>query len=212
MKRRNILKVAAGAAACGAVAYGASLFVLAPPPPERAEQGPLFDGDRILGNPDASVTIIEYSSLTCSYCARFHADVLPRVKKNWIEAGKARLVYRHFPLDGLALRAAAVANCFDGKRYFGFLDATFASQQRWTRSSDPLADLARIARLAGMSQEAFDRCVEDEAEIDKILERRADGEKTYGVDSTPTLIVNGETVRGNVGYEDFEEVLERAAP
>lgn len=207
MKRRNILKVAAGAAA-----YGAALSVLAPAPPARAGEGALFDDDRILGNPDASVTIIEYSSLTCSYCARFHADVLPRVEKNWIEAGKARLVYRHFPLDGLALRAAAVANCFDGKRHFGVLDAMFASQQRWTRSSDPLADLAWIARLAGMSQEVFDRCVEDEAEIDKILERRADGESTYGVDSTPTLIVNGETVRGNVGYEDFEKVLERAAP
>lgn len=206
MKRRNILKASAGAAA-----YGAALSVLAPALPARAEEGALFDDDRILGNPDAPVTIIEYSSLTCAHCARFHADTLPRVKENWIEAGKARLVYRHFPLDGLALRAAAVANCFDGKRHFSFLDAMFASQQRWTRSSDPLADLARMARLAGMSQEAFDRCVEDEAEIDRILERRADGESTYDVNSTPTLIVNGKKVRGSVSYEDFEKVLEQAA-
>lgn len=206
MKRRNILKASAGAAA-----YGAALSVLAPALPARAEEGALFDDDRILGNPDAPVTIIEYSSLTCAHCARFHADTLPRVKENWIEAGKARLVYRHFPLDGLALRAAAVANCFDGKRHFSFLDAMFASQQRWTRSSDPLADLARMARLAGMSQEVFDRCVEDEAEIDRILERRADGESTYDVNSTPTLIVNGKKLRGSVSYEDFEKVLEQAA-
>lgn len=206
MKRRNILKASVGAAA-----YGAALSVLAPALPARAEEGALFDDDRILGNPDAPVTIIEYSSLTCAHCARFHADTLPRVKENWIEAGKARLVYRHFPLDGLALRAAAVANCFDGKRHFSFLDAMFASQQRWTRSSDPLADLARMARLAGMSQEVFDRCVEDEAEIDRILERRADGEATYDVNSTPTLIVNGKKLRGSVSYEDFEKVLEQAA-
>ena len=206
MERRNILKASAGAAA-----YGAALSVLAPALPARAEEGALFDDDRILGNPDAPVTIIEYSSLTCAHCARFHADTLPRVKENWIEAGKARLVYRHFPLDGLALRAAAVANCFDGKRHFSFLDAMFASQRRWTRSSDPLADLARMARLAGMSQEAFDRCVEDEAEIDRILERRADGESTYDVNSTPTLIVNGKKLRGSVSYEDFEKVLEQAA-
>lgn len=206
MKRRNILKASAGAAA-----YGAALSVLAPALPARAEEGALFDDDRILGNPDAPVTIIEYSSLTCAHCARFHADTLPRVKENWIEAGKARLVYRHFPLDGLALRAAAVANCFDGKRHFSFLDAMFASQRRWTRSSDPLADLARMARLAGMSQEVFDRCVEDEAEIDRILERRADGESTYDVNSTPTLIVNGKKLRGSVSYEDFEKVLEQAA-
>ena len=206
MKRRNILKASAGAAA-----YGAALSVLAPALPARAEEGALFDDDRILGNPDAPVTIIEYSSLTCAHCARFHADTLPRVKENWIEAGKARLVYRHFPLDGLALRAAAVANCFDGKRHFSFLDAMFASQRRWTRSSDPLADLARMAGLAGMSQEAFDRCVEDEAEIDRILERRADGEATYDVNSTPTLIVNGKKLRGSVSYEDFEKVLEQAA-
>lgn len=206
MKRRNILKIGAGVAA-----YGAAYPLLAPALPALADEGELFDDDRILGAADAPVTIIEYSSLTCPHCAAFHKNTLPQVKKDWIEAGKARLVYRHFPLDQLALRAAAVANCFDGKRHFSFLDAMFASQPRWTRSEDPLADLAQLAKLAGMGQEQFDSCAADEAEFDKIIERRADGEATYDVNSTPTLIVNGEKVRGSVSYEDFAKILEEAA-
>ena len=206
MKRRNILKIGAGVAV-----FGAAYPLVAPVLPARAEDGALFDDDNILGEPDAPVTIIEYSSLTCPHCAKFHEETLPQVKKNWIEAGKARLVYRHFPLDGLALRAAAIANCFEGKRHFSFLDAMFASQSRWTRSEDPLTELAQMARLAGMGQEQFDKCVADEAEIDRILERRADGEATYEVNSTPTLIVNGQKVRGSMSYEDFAKVLEEAA-
>src|SRR3546814_6389823 len=90
---------------------------------------PLYEDDRILGKDTAPVTIIEYASLTCGHCAAFHRDTLPQVKAEWIDSGRARLVFRHYPLDQLALRAAAAANCVQGAAFFGFMDVLFKNQE-----------------------------------------------------------------------------------
>ncbi len=206
MNRRNILF---GAAAGGVVALAG--FWL-PPGPARAEEMVIFEDDRILGSAEAPITIIEYSSLTCSHCAAFHADTLPQIKETWIADGRARLVYRHFPLDGNALRAAAVANCIEGERYFGFLDLLFKSQKRWAGSGDPRKALGQMARLAGLSQEKFEACANDEAEMDRILERRQNGIQTYGVESTPTLIVNGRVVSGARSFDYMENIFKDIVP
>lgn len=93
---------------------GLPALALVPPmigflPRVAAAQVTVGEEERILGDPEAPVTIVEYASLTCPHCARFHLDILPQVKEEWIDEGRARLVFRHFPLDGLALRAAMVA-------------------------------------------------------------------------------------------------------
>ncbi len=206
MNRRNILL---GAAAGGFVAL-AGLWL--PPAPAQAQEMAIFEDDRILGSAEAPITIIEYSSLTCSHCAAFHADALPRIKETWIADGRARLVYRHFPLGAVALRAAAVANCIEGARYFGFLDLLFKSQKRWAKSGDPLKMLGQMARLAGLSQEKFEACANDEAEMDRILERRQDGVRSYEVKSTPTLIVNGRKVEGARSFEYLEKIFKEIVP
>jgi protein-disulfide isomerase len=205
MKRRQILVT------------GTAVLTLFPVAPallgaSRALAGevPVGDDDRILGNPDAPITIIEYSSLTCPHCARFHKDTLPDVKKKWIEPGKARLVYRHFPLDGLALRAATVASCVEGDAYFSFLDALFRGQKQWARAKDPTAALAQVARFAGIDQKAFDACISDKAEMDRILKQKVDGSQAYDVESTPTFIINGRKVQGALGPEMFGKALEKA--
>jgi protein-disulfide isomerase len=206
MKPRNILL----AAAIGGIAALAAIWL--PAGPVRAQDMALYEDDRILGSAEAPITIIEYSSLTCPHCAAFHADALPQIKETWIADGRARLVYRHFPLDAAALRAAAVANCIEGARYFGFLDLLFKSQKRWIKSGDPLKALGQMARLAGLSQEKFEACANDEAEMDRILERRQDGVKTYGVQSTPTLIVNGRKVEGARSFDYMEKIFKEIVP
>ncbi len=206
MKRRNILL----GAAVGGIAALAGLWL--PPGPARAEQMALFEDDRILGSAEAPITLMEYSSLTCPHCAAFHADALPQIKETWSADGRARLVYRHFPIGGTALRAAAVANCIEGARYFGFLDLLFKSQQRWAKSGDPLKMLGQRARLAGLSQEKFEACATDEAEMDRILERRQDGVRSYGVQSTPTLIVNGRKVEGARSFDYMEKIFKEIVP
>ncbi len=176
----------------------------------RAEEAPVSDSDRILGSPDAPVTIIEYASLTCPHCASFHVDTLPDIKKNWIEPGKARLVYRNFPLDGLALRAAALASCSEGDRYFSFVDMLYRGQKQWSRAADPVAALAQLARLAGIDKQTFDACISDREELDRILQQQIEGKKAFGIQSTPSFIINGEKVEGAKTNQQFEKLLEAA--
>ena len=206
MNRRQILQTSA--CLLGGLALAPGLLRAAP---ARAEDTPVHDDDRILGDVGAPVTIIEYSSLTCPHCATFHTDTLPQIKADWIDQGKARLVYRHFPLDGVALRAAAVANCLEGDRHFSFLEALFRSQQRWARSSDPIEALGGIAKLAGMDDATFQSCVETDEEMERILARAREGAAAYDVQSTPTFVVNGRKVSGALPIEDFEKILSEAA-
>ena len=206
MKPRNILLTAA----IGGIAALAAIWL--PAGPVRAQDMTLYEDDRILGSAEAPITIIEYSSLTCPHCAAFHAGALPRIKETWIADGRVRLVYRHFPLDAAALRAAAVANCIEGTRYFGFLDLLFKSQKRWAKPDGSLKGLGQMARLAGLSQEKFEACANDEAEMDRILQQRQDGVQTYGVQSTPTLFVNGRKVEGARSFEHLEDIFKQIVP
>ncbi len=195
------------AAATALVSTGAVAWFARVP---RAAELELFPNDRVLGDSNAPVTIIEYSSLTCPHCATFHRDALPQIMETWIAEGKAKLVFRHFPLDSLALRAAAVANCIEGERHFSFLDILFKSQRRWTKASDPIKAIGQMARLAGLSKDKFETCVNDQAEMDRILARRQDGAQTYGVQSTPTLIINGEKVEGVRSFKYLNRIIENA--
>ena len=201
MTRRKIL-MGAAATALAALA-GAALPAIR----LGAAEPVIFADDRILGSADAPITIIEYSSLTCPHCAALHKDILPKIKETWIAEGKARLVYRHFPIGAMALRAAAVADCIEGERFFGFLDLLYKSQQRWAKSKDPLKSLGQMARLAGMSQERFESCANDEAQMDRILARARDGRMTYEVESTPTLIINGRKLEGVRGFEYLDKIF-----
>ncbi len=168
--------------------------------------------ERVLGDPDAPVTIIEYSSLTCPHCAAFHTDTLPAIKERYVETGQAKMVYRDFPLDQNALNAAVIAHCAGAERYFTFLEALFASQARWARSSDPRESLLQLAGLGGLAREAAEACLADEAMLDAVLQTRLDGQEEFAISSTPTFIINGEIVSGNRSVDEFVTVIEAALP
>lgn len=176
--------------------------------PGSADPNTVAPDEHILGAADAPITIIEYSSLTCPHCASFHRETLPELKENWIEPGKARLVYRHYPLDRLALRAAMVAECLEGRRYFSFLDLLFKQQQRWARADDPIDALSKLARMGGIGPDDFKTCVQDEPTARRILERQVAARNTFDVQSTPTFIVEGQKVSGAQPYAEFEKLLE----
>jgi protein-disulfide isomerase len=206
MNRRKILtSTAAVSALAVSGAFGLRI------PSARAGEVTLYDDDRIVGQMDAPITIVEYASLTCPSCAAFHANTYPELKKQWIDTGKARLVFRHFPLDGLGLRAAAVSNCLEGDRHFGFIGILMKSMQQWSQAKDPVKALAQIAALAGINQEQFDKCFNDEAEMNRILERRQEAANDYTVNSTPSFLVNGQLIRGGLTFEDFDTLLKDQA-
>ncbi len=166
------------------------------------------DSDLILGNRNAPVTIIEYSSLTCPHCANFDLNILPELKKRYIDTGKARLVYRDFPFDRAALLAAALAHCAGPDRYFSFLTVLFGSQKTWARASDPAAALKRIGRLGGLSEKEIDACFANKALLDSILRERLTGAKVFGVDSTPTFFINGRKLLGAQPVESFAAIID----
>lgn len=163
--------------------------------------------ERVLGKAEAPITITEYASLTCPHCARFHKETLPKIKAAYIDTGKAKLVFRDFPFDGLALRAAALARCAPQERYFAVIDTLFQQQDNWSRAKDPLAALGNIGKLAGMSQATVDACFKDTKLLDAIVQIRMDGEKTHGVSSTPTFLIGSQKLSGAEPFETFDKLL-----
>jgi protein-disulfide isomerase len=193
------------------------LLLVSPGSPEAATPHPMLadaktvlqitKDDRILGNPEAPITIVEYASLTCPHCAHFANDILPEIKKEWIDTGKAKLVLRDFPLDEPALRAAMIARCAPPERYYAFADAFFAAQEKWVRSTDYHEALARLAKLGGMGQAEFDTCIKNTELENKIVEGRLRATQELEVNSTPTFFVNGSKLAGAPTKEEFDKLL-----
>ena len=163
--------------------------------------------DMILGEPNAPIEIIEYSSMTCPSCAAFHTGTLPELKTRYLDTGRAKLVFREFPLDRVALAASAVARCSGAERFFAFVDVLFRMQDQWARSENPVEALRQIVRMGGQDPAMVDACLADRAVIDGILAIRLTGDNRYGIEATPTFIVNGESHAGNMSFETFDELL-----
>ena len=165
--------------------------------------------DFIIGDPNAPITIVEYSSLTCPHCAQFHNVTLPLIKKEFIETGKIRLIFRDFPLDQFALTGSMIAHCAGKDRYFAFIQTMFAQQKQWSNDPQPIKALAQIARLGGMTKENFEKCIKDKKAADIILQKRLDGDKQYKINSVPTILINGKRYSGGLTIEEFRPIVKR---
>ena len=165
--------------------------------------------ERSIGRPNAPVTVIEYFSLTCGHCAAFHRDTMPRVRRDLVETGRVRMIFRDFPLDGLALAAAQVARSLPPERYEPFISTLFTSQDRWAfnRNADPRAELYRLAALAGMSRADFDAAIENQDLARGILEQRVAGQQQHNVNSTPTFVFGTRPVPGNIPFDRFAALV-----
>ncbi|MBU6475097.1 MAG: DsbA family protein [Alphaproteobacteria bacterium] len=165
--------------------------------------------DRVLGDPNAPVTIIEYASLTCPHCAHFDTEILPQVKKQLLDTGKAKLIYRDFPLDNFALKAAMMARCVSPLKYFDMIDVLFTNQERWIKAKDPMAALAQLGSLAGMDASQFKACTENADLQTDIVTNMKQAERVYKVNSTPTFVFNDGAAQfaGAYPVTKFEEVV-----
>lgn len=168
--------------------------------------------DRVLGKADAPVAIVEYASMTCPHCARFHKDVLPKLKQKWIDTGKAKLVLRDFPLDEPALRAAMLARCAPPERYYPLIEALFETQDGWAVAKDWRAALERTTRLGGISKKDFDACLGNKAVEDQVVQSRLVAATQLGVNSTPTFFVNGTKLEGAPTEQAFDQLLSGMVP
>ncbi len=171
--------------------------------------GPL--PENAIGSQSAPVTIVEYTSITCSHCAAFHKNVLPGLKQKYIDTGKVRYVLRDFPLDNTAFAASALARCAGAKKYFAFIDALFATLETWhCLDCDIEAGLMRLWKQTGMGEDKFKQCLDPKANkamLDGINGIRKRGSETFGVNATPAFFVNGKPTFGIVTLEDLEKAI-----
>jgi protein-disulfide isomerase len=167
--------------------------------------------DVIEGDANAPITIIEYSSLSCPHCARFQKDVLPQIKKDFIDTGKVKLIQRDFPLNKPAVQAAQLAHCAGPMRYVAMVDVLFKTQDQWL-TEDATEKLAQIAATAGMDRPTFDACLANKDIEAKIVATRKAGEDAFQVNSTPTFIINGVKREGEQSYDDLKALFAKLTP
>ena len=163
--------------------------------------------DRVLGQSDAPITIVEYASMTCPHCAHFANDVLPELKQKWIDTGKAKLVMRPFPLDQVALRAETLARCLPPDRYYPMIETLFKTQEKWAIAQDWRPALERTVRLAGISSKEFDACLANKALEDEAVQSRLTASTQLDVTGTPTFFINGKKFEGPPTLQALDEVL-----
>ncbi len=173
---------------------------------------PITGDDVVLGKADAPVTIIEYASLSCPHCAEFEAETWPQVKKEWLETGKAKYVFRDFPLNGPAFRGSLLARCAARAEFYPFIEELYANQNTWVSDDEAatMTALQRIGVVGGVSADRFAACHADKTLQQKIAASEA-AAQAAGVDSTPTFFINGTKVAGALAYSDFNKALQTAA-
>jgi len=216
---RNILIVAGGLVAVAAIAGGV-YFGTRPAPagaapvaasavaPDKASILNVQPTDHVEGDPKAPITLIEYASFTCPHCAHFNTIELPVIKKKWIDTGKVKLVYRDFPLDEVAAKVAQLANCTSSDKYFPVIDMIFRGQGNWAVASDPIAELSKSLRIAGMGENEVKACLANSAGADAVVASYRNAE-AVGVNSTPTLFINGEQFKGARTPEELDAVFDK---
>ena len=165
-------------------------------------------GDMTMGDPDAPVTIIEYSSLTCPHCASFHTETWPELEEKYVETGQVRLIFREVYFDQLGLWSSMIARCAGEAPFFGYVTEFLERQQEWARADDPVAEIRRIGRLGGLSEERVRQCLTDEDLLRHLVERYQENATEDEVTSTPTFIINGDKFSGAMGVERFSELIE----
>ena len=164
----------------------------------------------MLGDPDAPVTIVEYASFTCPHCATFHLEVLPRIKKNYLDKGLVQLEYREVYFDGPGLWAGLLARCKGDDKYFPMIDLLFKKQEDWTKGNlDNIKEgLLSMGRQAGLTNDESLACMQDDNLAEQMVVSFQENAKRDNIKSTPSFLINGELVK-NLPYEEFEDLIEK---
>ena len=166
--------------------------------------------EMVQGAEDAPVEIIEYASFTCPHCANFHKGPLKQLKKDFIDTGKVKFIYREVYFDRYGLWASMVARCDGPEKFFGISDLIYEGQSEWTKAGGPaeiVDELRKIGRLAGIDNDQLEACLQDGTRAQTLVAWYQENAERDGIQSTPSFIVNGQKV-GNQSYADFKKLIE----
>ena len=166
--------------------------------------------DMVQGAEDAPITVIEYASFTCPHCARFHSDVYKLLRKNYIDTGKVKFIFREVYFDKYGMWASMIARCSGPDRFFGMTDLILNSQSTWARAGDDLAiveALRKIGRLSGMQDAVLDSCLQDGDKLRALVGWYKENAQRDGIQSTPSFLIDGQPYK-NMDYEEFAKILD----
>lgn len=208
ISRRNML--AGSGAVIGAAGLGVGIGAA---PAQAIEQAKLMADTGLpelsVGPADAKVTIVEYASMTCPHCSRFHNEVYPKLKEKYVDTGKVRIVFREFPLDNLAAAASMLARCAGEGKALPMVGVLFSKMDDWAYVRDkPVPALFELAKQAGFTKESFETCLKDQELLDKILAQRKKASEEFGVKSTPSFFINGQPFTDAQTVEKFSEAID----
>lgn len=181
---------------------------------EVLKPGPL--PEMAIGEENAPVTIVEYMSMTCPHCATFHNNTFDEIKKNYVDTGKARFIIREFPFDPRAAAAFMLARCNPTKpeeastpaQYFPMVSMLMKQQEAWAGAQDGRAALLQMSKLAGFSQETFQACLTNQKLLDDVNATMKRGADEFGVNSTPTFLINGKRYAGAMSVESMSALID----
>jgi len=164
----------------------------------------------VSGNNNAKITIITYASLTCSHCANFHKEVYPKLKKDYIDTGLAKIEFRHFPLDVAAFNASKITQCKQDQS-LEILESLYSNQQAWVKGTtieEVNDNLKKFLKKEGFDID-FEKCINSKEIEDFVLNDRIEGTKNFKVNSTPTIIINNKKFEKSLNYKNLKKSLEK---
>lgn len=176
--------------------------------PTSAEKIAVFKDDHVLGNPNAPITLLEYAAPMCPHCARFTMEEFPQLKREFIDTGKIRYIFRVFPLGAPDGAIEAIGRCLPPDRYFAYMEMMFRNQPQWDPDGYQIPDVAgaiiRLATNAGLSPERAKQCMSDQAVLDRINQNAQDAQIRYQVEGTPTFVMDGQVVNMPPGQKAID--------
>ena len=164
----------------------------------------------VSGQDDAKITIIAYESLTCSFCADFHNNIYPLLKKEFIDTGLVKIEFRHFPLDIVALNASKISQCKQDQS-LEIMMSLYSDQQAWIKGKtieEANENLKKFVKNKNFTLD-FEKCINDKKIEDFVLSDRIEGTKKFEINSTPTIIINGKKFEKTLNYKNLKKSLEK---
>lgn len=171
----------------------------------------LPDDDTVIGDPNAPITLVEFSDFQCPYCARFFKTTFPLIEENYIKTGKVKWIYRDFPIGkhAQAELTAQTAECADEQGKFKEMhDLLFEKQPEWAENDEAPKLMKNYAKQLGLNAPKFNECLDSKKYALEVRKDLVDG-ATSGIAGTPGFFVNGKVISGAMPYEEvFKPIFE----
>tara|TARA_Y100001970_G_C14145469_1_gene809589 strand:- start:820 stop:1434 length:615 start_codon:yes stop_codon:yes gene_type:complete len=169
------------------------------------------ESDFFIGEKNAPITIIEYASLSCGHCADFHNNTLEKLKSEYVDTGKIKIVFRDFPFNYPALLGSMVLKCISSNIRYDYMNALFKLQSSWVNKENAKTtkELFKIMQSGGMKKDEFDTCIYNVDLENEILQGVIAAQEAYNIKSTPSFLINGNLVEGNKSIKEFRQIINK---